>query len=540
MAFDLSTAKPIDGFDISTAKPVGENSPPDPNESSFNNPNPSLLSQADTYLSQSPIYSGAKKFAQFEKEQVMNAPQSALNFGKGIAQTVMHPIETVKGVRDIVQGATGTGNEQDNQKWDSVKEFFKQRYGGIDNLTNTIKTDPVGFAADLSAVLGVAGGTVGKIGEMGDLSKVAEVGNAISKVGNTVDPLLTAGRVIKPIAKELTSSGLGILTGTQGDVIKEAMNPTKDYWDALRKKVSPEDIVNKAEDAFQNIKNTRSSEYQDKLAQISKNTTPIDITPIKEEMNNLLDKFNIKKGIDPETGQINYDFSRSVLGKTATNDVQSIINDVENWGSKVGDNTASGLDILKRRVGDFWSPSSEARAFVQGIKSKVKSEIVKNVPEYEGMVKGYEDASDLLKDLKTLSIGKGANTDMVFRKVQQSLRQNFEVRKQLVGELEKNGATGLTQNIAGQQLSTFEPRGIAKLGAAGAAYYIIDKLKNPYYLLSLLASSPRLIGETVGGISALGNSIPSGVANSLSKMAFQAGRIQQPNFRNKLEKYRPK
>lgn len=77
---------------------------------------------------------------------------------------------------------------------DAVGEFYKQRYGGLDNIGNTFYNDPIGMAFDVSTV---AGGGAG-LAKAGGLGKTA---SALSKVAEFADPLQVAGKVSKFIPK---------------------------------------------------------------------------------------------------------------------------------------------------------------------------------------------------------------------------------------------------------------------------------------------------------------------------------------------------
>lgn len=105
-------------------------------------------------------------------------------------------------------------------------------------------------------------------------------------------------------------------------------------------------------------------------------------------------------GINPD-GSL--DFSRSTISdRAAQNSVRGIYQDIRSWGTKPGDLTPAAVDVLKRRIADVYSPTSNARAFTQAVKDSTHKTLVKQVPGYEDMTKGYASASEFLDQLSKL------------------------------------------------------------------------------------------------------------------------------------------
>lgn len=89
------------------------------------------------------------------------------------------------------------GDESELNRASQVLNFYKQRYGGVDNIGETIYNDPVGFILDASVVLGGAGAVVKGVGTAGKLSGVTKVGTALTKAGAAIDPFMQAGSLAK-------------------------------------------------------------------------------------------------------------------------------------------------------------------------------------------------------------------------------------------------------------------------------------------------------------------------------------------------------
>jgi len=133
-------------------------------------------------------------------EAVKNIPGSAWEFGKNIYQAVRHPVKTVKVLGKVAVGGVQKaipGEQKQEKYFNATMDFFKERYGGEENLKQTIATDPVGFLTDVSAVLGGAGIVVSGVGKVSKVSAVSKVAERTGKVGRIVDPLATVGEALK-------------------------------------------------------------------------------------------------------------------------------------------------------------------------------------------------------------------------------------------------------------------------------------------------------------------------------------------------------
>jgi hypothetical protein len=143
---------------------------------------------------------------EFFKEKL---PESALRTGEAITMPIRHPIQTAKGLGSLVLGIGEKvipGEQKHEVYVDSLKDFFAQRYGGIENLKSTAYNDPVGFMMDLSAVLGIGGGALKLVGKVGKLGKVSKVGSVISKTGDIVNPVSATTRLTGQALKGLKAT----------------------------------------------------------------------------------------------------------------------------------------------------------------------------------------------------------------------------------------------------------------------------------------------------------------------------------------------
>lgn len=97
------------------------------------------------------------------------------------------------------------GDKSELNRASQVLNFYKQRYGGLDNIGETIYNDPVGFLLDASVVLGGAGAVVKGVGTAGKISGLTKAGTALSTAGAAIDPFMQAGKLAKVGSKGVFS-----------------------------------------------------------------------------------------------------------------------------------------------------------------------------------------------------------------------------------------------------------------------------------------------------------------------------------------------
>lgn len=178
---------------------------------------------------------------------VANIPSSAANLGKNLYQIVRHPLDTAKNIGAVGAGAIQAGSEalfgndpnvqktqtqlENDQAFNSAKDYFVNRFGGMDKIKQTIVNDPVGFAADFATVLEGGGGMLKGAGAVSKVDALSTAGRTISKVGETVNPIRQAlplaskvvsgtGNLIKKTAGFATSQATGLNPETISQIIK--------------------------------------------------------------------------------------------------------------------------------------------------------------------------------------------------------------------------------------------------------------------------------------------------------------------------------
>jgi len=134
-----------------------------------------------------------------------NLLSSGGNFLGDAAQSLMHPIDTVTNMGKLAVGTMGNAAEviaPGNSLNIPYKEhsmafgdYFRNKYGGLDNILRSVYEDPVGVAADLSTLLTLGGGGAGVVSNSAKTAgALATAGKAMSAAGKTIDPAVLAVR----------------------------------------------------------------------------------------------------------------------------------------------------------------------------------------------------------------------------------------------------------------------------------------------------------------------------------------------------------
>jgi hypothetical protein len=169
-------------------------------------------------------------------EALGNVPSSAANLAKSLYQAVTNPFETVSGAMDVAAG--GLQNALPKPVVDFVNQLetnpqaaqraiqaanaaggmVKERYGSMDAIKNTLATDPVGAAGDLSLLFsggaGVAARTPMLTKAAPALRTAAEYTNPLNAVIKPVASMISPN--VAPEVKTLMNEGI---TPTPGQIL---------------------------------------------------------------------------------------------------------------------------------------------------------------------------------------------------------------------------------------------------------------------------------------------------------------------------------
>jgi len=450
----------------------------------------------------------APKSENYALETLKNIPGSTLQFVDDITTPFRKPIETAKNLyglgESLVQLAI-PGEQGNEELARQMGGYLADRYGGLENVKNTFKKDPVGLVSDVALLFTGVGAGVKVAGNSGKISKI---GSQVNEFGKKIDP---ATYVFKGAGKtaELTGKGLNAVketnpisqlfaktTGTGSDALATAYNVGKVggeqqqiFRDALTGKTDINDTVNKTVDKIKSEKKRTADEFTTSKDNLSLEEIPMDFRGVEE----VITKFKVQNA---EKGF----YTLSGKGQKKLKIIDDI---VDEFRTKPYLHNAKGFDMLKRRIqeeyptgikiGDSGLPSVN-------IANGIKDLIVKKVPEYKPIMDSYAKSTKEIQNIqKTLGAdSKLANKPGAIGKLQNSLLQstrdgvnaNFKYKADAVNKLDPN----LMPELSGLALQNILPRGLAGLSTSGlglGAYGTLGVAGIPL----ALSSSPRLMGN---------------------------------------------
>jgi hypothetical protein len=470
---------------------------------------------------------------------ISNIPSSFGSLVGNVVEAVTSPVQTAKSVLDLGAGilqnvlpeslVQAVGEDKASREVASkVGQFYADRYGSVEGAKRAIAEDPVGVLADVSTVL--TGGA---------LATPRAVSQPLARAASAIDPLAIAGRgVLK--ATELGGRGvanvLGLTTGAGKESIAKAFEAGQRGGEAAEQfranisgRADPTEVLSLAKANLDEMNRLKQTEYRSGMVNIKKDKTVLDFADIDKALENAFNRVTYK-------GQ--------VKNAKAAERITEVQQDVAQWKALDPNefHTPEGLDALKQKIGDTLESvpfeQKTARASIGEIYNSVKSSIQKQAPTYANTMREYSVASEQIREIeRALSLGKGASVDTAMRKLQSLMRNNVQTnygsRTKLAQQLEKAGGQEFMPGLAGQALSSVTPRGLQTATAipTGALAYGIGGL--PSAGLSLLAASPRAVGEAAYGAGALGRGIggvtrraPFIIDPRTFNALFQAGQIQ--------------
>ena len=452
-------------------------------------------------------------------EALRNIPSSAGNFVGGMAQAVMHPINTISALGDVAAGAlqniTPKPIADFINKFDSNPEaanravnaanamggHFKDRYGSVEGIKTALAKDPVGVVGDLSMLLSGGAAIAPKAG--GIAAGLTTAANVTNPVNALIKGLQMAGPAVTTAAKQ----GLGMATGVGAENIGTAFKAGKEsataFMENMAGRVSKTDVLDQAKQALANMRANRSADYKTNIATTAADTTPLKFNEIDTALNKVT--ASLQQG------------GHAKIGATEAAKVTEVKDIVKEWRDDPSAHTAIGLDALKQRLDAVYPDSpvhNQAQRVITTVRNAVKDTIVKQSPEYAATMKVYEEAITLEKEIaRTLSLNDKAAADTALRKLtslgRNNVNTNYGYRLDLAKALEQQGGGDLMPAVAGQTMSSWTPRGLTgQLGApatAGAAL-----MGSPAMALALPFMSPRIVGEGAYRAGQLANLLQTG------------------------------
>jgi len=188
-----------------------------------------------------------------------NVVSSGANFAGNLVNAAIHPIQTVQNIGSMAAGGLQElgGQTNDNTaKFDQLKSYLGNRYGSISNLEHTIYSDPIGFAADLSTVLGTGAGVAGLGAKAAELAGLGSTGIAAGGADFVAGAEGAGAASTQATAASGLAGGLKATAGALGTAAKytNPLTPIVAGGSALLNKVK------NASDVFANPQNYSAAE----------------------------------------------------------------------------------------------------------------------------------------------------------------------------------------------------------------------------------------------------------------------------------------
>lgn len=364
---------------------------------------------------------------------------------------------------------------------------------GATNVSKGLRSIGVGSATGVTA----AAGNTENIDELGtNVASGAGVGGA---VGGALPIMGAAVRGSGSLLRQILGKTTGAGDVAIADAFKAGRAGNTKFLRDMNGNIDAEGLGKKVQANFDKIKNARNTAYDQDITRLKLGTMnkKLDIEPV------LNDARLIIKEVEGETPYLVKGQERQVI-----DEVKGMLKD---FAKDTKNHNLSGFDSLKQGIqGITTKEGSKAEMLQSKIANSVKSQILKQSPEYKAINDAYAKDSELLTDLKKVfSLNRNANSETVLKKMQSTARNNANTdwgyRAQLLKKLDPTGE--IQQEISANALSQVAPRGgIAGLfGGAG----LLSAIYNPTKAPLLIGSSPAAVGYGAYGLGKATNYIPN-------------------------------
>ena len=444
----------------------------------------------DTLSDGKPLDAFDKGFLDYASSTVGNILPSAGRFAGSMWDMVSQPVTTAKNIGALgssVINLVRDGEQGNEQLARDVGQFFADRYGGFENVAQTLRDDPVGFLADASMIL--TGGAT--LSARVPTVMAGAVAKNINKVAKAIDPINVTTKVTAKGLKagaNLTGEILGSTTGIGSKALTTAYMTGYTGENALAftshmrgGATKLDETLNTAHKLIDDLKTNNSQVFIKGKDGLNLADTPIDPNVVTKILNDFKNKKTFNGALE--------------LSKNAREKLKRVEQLISEFQAN------RGLDFLKRQIDNEYPTGinqGDATVVIADIRNSIKDAVVQAVPEYSTVMKTYEDAISVSKELeKGLGLKNNASAQLTFNKLNQSIKNNsasqFGNKGNQLNILDDSGK--LEAMLSGDALNTFSPRSLQGLIPSGTGI-ALGLGANPLAMGGLLAtSSPRLMGE---------------------------------------------
>ena len=408
-----------------------------------------------------------------------------------VTAPIHSPIQTAKGLGGIALGAAQKlipGRQGSEQNIEALGTFFKDRYGGLENIKRTIAEDPAGILADLSGFLtggaGLAAKSAGMVGRAAQVARTAApatrggralstISEGASRAAGAVEraapavaeaaraPGRAAAAVAGSAARGVGSTAaeiLGLTTGASSTPIKVAFAAGREggergqmFVQSMRGNIPMEDVVTQAREAVGAMHKRKMDTYREGLGQVFSDRPEVAPKPprvVTERRQSAIlgpdgkpttvtTKREIHRGndlskIDGAVKQIldQGAFKGVDISKSTAAMRKNIKGVMAEWKKldPAEFHSVEGMDAMRKSIGDLVDSApfgTPERRLANQAYFTVRKTIEAQAPGYGKVMSEYNQASTHLRDLeKALSLGKTAATETALRKLQAVMRND--------------------------------------------------------------------------------------------------------------------
>ncbi len=216
---------------------------------------------------------------------------------------------THQGFKKIGLGSTADETPEaqaDIAKAEALENQYKQRYGGLRNIGNTLYSDPVGALADAAMLTGGVAGAAGKTGELAEAANMGRTANALrtasraAKTATEYNPVVSVPTKVIPAAYQGAKTAITDIRDRVADphtTMIQALRPTASRTTFDRSVATAMPDIKAVESVPGNIKDVGSLLDHIKVAkqvnraEFQRYTTPaeqmnmqVDINPVADAM----------------------------------------------------------------------------------------------------------------------------------------------------------------------------------------------------------------------------------------------------------------
>ena len=417
---------------------------------------------------------------------VGNIPSSGYNLAKNVTHAVLNPVETTTNiVKTLVGGGEAAGHaigigdssiqRPEEQQFNSFVNSLKERYGGIENIKKTLIEDPVGAAADISALLSGGSTAAAKLG-------LADTATTLSKASQITEPIKLASTA-KNVAKESTAGKVlsdvsptsykiqqgqvvKALELTPGDLANIAKKTQNDVTNFVVKndliKGTPEEIVHSLDE----LRKQRMAEVRGEITNVKTTYSPEQVPSFKKSLDLIASNLKDVSGLESQYAEVNALANKKVLSLEDIQRAKELVDKNYDIYSASGDvkqgTQARGLDVmrkeLRKTIEDEVTKNTNGKTNIQQLNNDVQTtKELQNAIEKrqnKGMSRQYITAFDLLAGTTgTAAFGPLAGVGIIVaKKIAESPAFRLRVAKLLSAQPVQYIKT-LTKEMANRTLS---------------------------------------------------------------------------------------